>query len=124
MKPWASCSVWRIEPMNAGDATVARRLGHIDNAKPTDFPELAIAGHLAHDARHAIGVVFQAIGVLFFLWNVVSSLRRGTLGELVSHVCSLPESERKQLVMIMPNPVPLYRQVARLVYDQSDKGGG
>jgi len=31
-------------------ATVARRLGHIGHAKPTDFPELAIAGHLAHDA--------------------------------------------------------------------------
>ncbi|MCC7327442.1 MAG: NAD(P)-binding protein [Burkholderiales bacterium] len=31
-------------------ATVARRLGHIGHAKPTDFPELAIGGHLAHDA--------------------------------------------------------------------------
>jgi Pyruvate/2-oxoacid:ferredoxin oxidoreductase delta subunit/thioredoxin reductase len=30
-------------------ATVARRLGHIGQAKPTDFPELAIAGHVAHD---------------------------------------------------------------------------
>ena len=30
-------------------ATVARRLGHIGQPKPTDFPEHAIAGHMAHD---------------------------------------------------------------------------
>jgi NADPH-dependent glutamate synthase beta subunit-like oxidoreductase/Pyruvate/2-oxoacid:ferredoxin oxidoreductase delta subunit len=44
----------RVVVVGGGDtsidvATVARRLGHIDNAKPTDFPELAIGGHLAHD---------------------------------------------------------------------------
>jgi NADPH-dependent glutamate synthase beta subunit-like oxidoreductase/Pyruvate/2-oxoacid:ferredoxin oxidoreductase delta subunit len=45
----------RVVVIGGGDtsidvATVARRLGHIGKAKPTDFPELAIAGHLAHDA--------------------------------------------------------------------------
>jgi NADPH-dependent glutamate synthase beta subunit-like oxidoreductase/Pyruvate/2-oxoacid:ferredoxin oxidoreductase delta subunit len=45
----------RVVVVGGGDtsidvATVARRLGHIENAKPTDFPELAIAGHLAHDS--------------------------------------------------------------------------
>ena len=45
----------RVVVIGGGDtsidvATVARRLGHIGHAKPTDFPELAIAGHLAHDA--------------------------------------------------------------------------
>jgi len=44
----------RVVVIGGGDtsidvATVARRLGHIGNAKPTDFPELQIAGHLAHD---------------------------------------------------------------------------
>ncbi|MFO1304787.1 MAG: NAD(P)-binding protein [Burkholderiales bacterium] len=44
----------RVVVIGGGDtsidvATVARRLGHIGNAKPTDFPELAIAGHIAHD---------------------------------------------------------------------------
>jgi NADPH-dependent glutamate synthase beta subunit-like oxidoreductase len=44
----------RVVVIGGGDtsidvATVARRLGHIGNAKPTDFPELAIAGHVAHD---------------------------------------------------------------------------
>jgi NADPH-dependent glutamate synthase beta subunit-like oxidoreductase len=46
----------RVVVVGGGDtsidvATVARRLGHIDNAKPTDF-EGAIAGHLAHDVAH------------------------------------------------------------------------
>jgi hypothetical protein len=44
----------RVVVIGGGDtsidvATVARRLGHIGQAKPTDFPELAIAGHMAHD---------------------------------------------------------------------------
>ena len=44
----------RVVVIGGGDtsidvATVARRLGHIGHAKPTDFPELAIAGHMAHD---------------------------------------------------------------------------
>ena len=44
----------RVVVIGGGDtsidvATVARRLGHIEHAKPTDFAELAIAGHLAHD---------------------------------------------------------------------------
>lgn len=30
-------------------ATVARRLGHIDKINPTDRPEMAIAGYVAHD---------------------------------------------------------------------------
>jgi len=43
----------RVVVVGGGDtsidvATVARRLGHIEHAKPTDF-EGAIAGHLAHD---------------------------------------------------------------------------
>jgi len=43
----------RVVVVGGGDtsidvATVARRLGHIEQAKPTDF-EGAIAGHLAHD---------------------------------------------------------------------------
>ena len=43
----------RVVVVGGGDtsidvATVARRLGHISNAKPTDA-EAAIAGHLAHD---------------------------------------------------------------------------
>ena len=44
----------RVVVIGGGDtsidvATVARRLGHIGHAKPTDFPELAIGGHMAHD---------------------------------------------------------------------------
>ncbi|HSB23121.1 MAG TPA: FAD-dependent oxidoreductase, partial [Burkholderiaceae bacterium] len=44
----------RVVVIGGGDtsldvATVARRLGHIEHAQATDFPELAIAGHLAHD---------------------------------------------------------------------------
>jgi NADPH-dependent glutamate synthase beta subunit-like oxidoreductase/Pyruvate/2-oxoacid:ferredoxin oxidoreductase delta subunit len=44
----------RVVVIGGGDtsidvATVARRLGHIEHAKPTEFAELAIAGHLAHD---------------------------------------------------------------------------
>lgn len=43
----------RVVVVGGGDtsidvATVARRLGHIENAKPTDM-EKAIAGHMAHD---------------------------------------------------------------------------
>jgi NADPH-dependent glutamate synthase beta subunit-like oxidoreductase/Pyruvate/2-oxoacid:ferredoxin oxidoreductase delta subunit len=43
----------RVVVVGGGDtsidvATVARRLGHIEHAKPTDF-EAAIAGHMAHD---------------------------------------------------------------------------
>jgi len=43
----------RVVVVGGGDtsidvATVARRLGHIEHAKPTDF-EGAIAGHLAQD---------------------------------------------------------------------------
>ncbi len=43
----------RVVVVGGGDtsidvATVARRLGHIEHAKPTDF-EAAIAGHIAHD---------------------------------------------------------------------------
>src|SRR5512137_2146789 len=44
----------RVVVIGGGDtsidvATVARRLGHIENVKPTDFAEYAIAGHIAHD---------------------------------------------------------------------------
>ncbi len=44
----------RVVVIGGGDtsidvATVARRLGHIEHPQPTDFPELAIAGHMAHD---------------------------------------------------------------------------
>ena len=44
----------RVVVIGGGDtsidvATVARRLGHIGHAKPTDFPEMQIAGHIAHD---------------------------------------------------------------------------
>lgn len=44
----------RVVVVGGGDtsidvATVARRLGHIDKINPSDRPELAIAGHLAHD---------------------------------------------------------------------------
>ncbi len=47
----------RVVVVGGGDtsidvATVARRLGHIEHANPTDF-EGAIAGHLAHDAASA-----------------------------------------------------------------------
>ncbi|MGE0312330.1 MAG: NAD(P)-binding protein [Lautropia sp.] len=47
----------RVVVVGGGDtsidvATVARRLGHVEHAKPTDF-EGAIAGHLAHDAASA-----------------------------------------------------------------------
>jgi NADPH-dependent glutamate synthase beta subunit-like oxidoreductase len=45
----------RVVVVGGGDtsidvATVARRLGHIAHARDSDRPELAIAGHLAHDA--------------------------------------------------------------------------
>jgi NADPH-dependent glutamate synthase beta subunit-like oxidoreductase len=45
----------RVVVIGGGDtsidvATVARRLGHIEHPHPTDFPELAIGGYLAHDA--------------------------------------------------------------------------
>ena len=44
----------RVVVIGGGDtsidvATVARRLGHIEHARPTDFAEYAIAGHIAHD---------------------------------------------------------------------------
>ena len=44
----------RVVVIGGGDtsidvATVARRLGHIEHPQPTDFPELAIGGHMAHD---------------------------------------------------------------------------
>jgi NADPH-dependent glutamate synthase beta subunit-like oxidoreductase/Pyruvate/2-oxoacid:ferredoxin oxidoreductase delta subunit len=61
----------RVVVVGGGDtsidvATVARRLGHIENAKPTDFPELAIAGHIAHDvasvsAKHGAEVVLTSV---------------------------------------------------------------
>ncbi len=46
----------RVVVVGGGDtsidvATVARRLGHIENAKPTDM-EKAIAGQVAHDVAH------------------------------------------------------------------------
>jgi NADPH-dependent glutamate synthase beta subunit-like oxidoreductase/Pyruvate/2-oxoacid:ferredoxin oxidoreductase delta subunit len=46
----------RVVVVGGGDtsidvATVARRLGHIEDAKPTDF-EGAIAGHMAHDVAN------------------------------------------------------------------------
>ncbi|MGH8596035.1 MAG: FAD-dependent oxidoreductase, partial [Gammaproteobacteria bacterium] len=44
----------RVVVVGGGDtsidvATVARRLGHIEQAQPTDFPEDVIGGHSAHD---------------------------------------------------------------------------
>jgi NADPH-dependent glutamate synthase beta subunit-like oxidoreductase/Pyruvate/2-oxoacid:ferredoxin oxidoreductase delta subunit len=61
----------RVVVIGGGDtsidvATVARRLGHIGQAKPTDFPELAIAGHVAHDvasvsAKHGAEVVLTSV---------------------------------------------------------------
>jgi NADPH-dependent glutamate synthase beta subunit-like oxidoreductase len=44
----------RVVVVGGGDtsidvATVARRLGHIQSDHPVDFPERAIAGHMAHD---------------------------------------------------------------------------
>lgn len=44
----------RVVVVGGGDtsidvATVARRLGHIDKINPGDRPEMAIAGHVAHD---------------------------------------------------------------------------
>lgn len=44
----------RVVVIGGGDtsidvATVARRLGHIENVRPTDMPEHAIAGQVAHD---------------------------------------------------------------------------
>jgi NADPH-dependent glutamate synthase beta subunit-like oxidoreductase/Pyruvate/2-oxoacid:ferredoxin oxidoreductase delta subunit len=44
----------RVVVVGGGDtsidvATVARRLGHIDKVNPSDRPEHAIAGHVAHD---------------------------------------------------------------------------
>ncbi|MEK9719455.1 MAG: NAD(P)-binding protein, partial [Quisquiliibacterium sp.] len=60
----------RVVVVGGGDtsidvATVARRLGHIDNAKPTDF-EGAIAGYLAHDVadvslKHGAEVVLTSV---------------------------------------------------------------
>jgi len=48
----------RVVVVGGGDtsidvATVARRLGHIADAKPTDFVEHAIAGQMAHDVAVA-----------------------------------------------------------------------
>jgi len=61
----------RVVVIGGGDtsidvATVARRLGHIGHAKPTDFPELAIAGHVAHDVaevsvKHGAEVVLTSV---------------------------------------------------------------
>ena len=50
-------------------ATVARRLGHIGHAKPTDFPEFAIAGHVAHDVAE-VSVKQGAEVVLTSVFNV------------------------------------------------------
>lgn len=48
----------RVVVVGGGDtsidvATVARRLGHIDQVHASDRPELAIAGHVAHDVATA-----------------------------------------------------------------------
>ncbi|HEX6137964.1 MAG TPA: NAD(P)-binding protein [Casimicrobiaceae bacterium] len=48
----------RVVVVGGGDtsldvATVARRLGHIEHPKPTDFPEQPIAGRAAHDVAVA-----------------------------------------------------------------------
>ncbi len=61
----------RVVVIGGGDtsidvATVARRLGHIGHAKPTDFPEFAIAGHMAHDVaevsvKHGAEVVLTSV---------------------------------------------------------------
>jgi len=61
----------RVVVIGGGDtsidvATVARRLGHIAHAKPTDAPEHAIAGHMAHDvaqvsARQGAEVVLTSV---------------------------------------------------------------
>jgi NADPH-dependent glutamate synthase beta subunit-like oxidoreductase len=61
----------RVVVIGGGDtsidvATVARRLGHIGHAKPTDFPEFAIAGHVAHDVaevsvKHGAEVVLTSV---------------------------------------------------------------
>ena len=64
----------RVVVIGGGDtsidvATVARRLGHIGHAKPTDFPELAIAGHLAHDVAE-VSVKQGAEVVLTSVFNV------------------------------------------------------
>ncbi len=60
----------RVVVVGGGDtsidvATVARRLGHIEHAKPTDF-EGAIAGYLAHDVadvslKHGAEVVLTSV---------------------------------------------------------------
>jgi NADPH-dependent glutamate synthase beta subunit-like oxidoreductase/Pyruvate/2-oxoacid:ferredoxin oxidoreductase delta subunit len=60
----------RVVVVGGGDtsidvATVARRLGHIEHAKPTDF-EGAIAGHMAHDVaeisvKHGAEVVLTTV---------------------------------------------------------------
>ncbi len=61
----------RVVVIGGGDtsidvATVARRLGHIAHAKPTEAPEHAIAGHMAHDvaqvsARQGAEVVLTSV---------------------------------------------------------------
>ncbi len=48
----------RVVVVGGGDtsidvATVSRRLGHIDKINPSDRPEHAIAGHVAHDVAEA-----------------------------------------------------------------------
>ncbi len=63
----------RVVVVGGGDtsidvATVARRLGHIEHAKPTDF-EGAIAGHLAHDVAH-VSVTQGAEVTLTSVFNV------------------------------------------------------
>ena len=63
----------RVVVVGGGDtsidvATVARRLGHIENAKPTDF-EGAIAGHLAHDVA-SVSVAQGAEVVLTSVFGV------------------------------------------------------
>jgi NADPH-dependent glutamate synthase beta subunit-like oxidoreductase/Pyruvate/2-oxoacid:ferredoxin oxidoreductase delta subunit len=64
----------RVVVVGGGDtsidvATVARRLGHIDNPKPTDFPEHTIAGTMAHDvaeisAKHGAEVTLTSVFVV------------------------------------------------------------
>jgi NADPH-dependent glutamate synthase beta subunit-like oxidoreductase/Pyruvate/2-oxoacid:ferredoxin oxidoreductase delta subunit len=61
----------RVVVVGGGDtsidvATVARRLGHIDKINPSDRPEHAIAGHVAHDvaevsARQGADVTLTSI---------------------------------------------------------------